>query len=217
MTETITDLYDRMTILPNIRDHMLRVAGVAALIMDRWAGPGVDRNRVLRVCLTHDLGNIVKCHFDNPQQFKLLGDEVYRRDYWKDIQKSYLDRFGRDDEQANQALALEAGMSAPELDLLREMDFRYEPETVASHDYARKIIAYADRRVGPFGVVTLQGRIDDARERYGRNTLLDSMEWVTNVFRLEEQIFRFCRLYPDDIHDNSVAPYIEKLRNFTWC
>lgn len=40
--------------------HMLRVAACSNLIIDNWNGQKLDKEAIIRVCLLHDMGNMVK-------------------------------------------------------------------------------------------------------------------------------------------------------------
>lgn len=39
---------------------MLRVATCSNLIIDNWSGSEINEQSIIRVCLLHDMGNIVK-------------------------------------------------------------------------------------------------------------------------------------------------------------
>ena len=45
--------------------HMLRVVACSYLIIDNWNGPEIDKEAIIRVCLLHDMGNIVKIPEDD--------------------------------------------------------------------------------------------------------------------------------------------------------
>lgn len=60
---SISKIYDRFNILPNLRMHMHRTAAVAEIICDNWKGPQINKDTVVAVSLIHDLGNIAKMNF----------------------------------------------------------------------------------------------------------------------------------------------------------
>ena len=56
----ILDIYNKYHLPENLQMHMLRVAACSNLIIDNWAGDELDKSAIIRVCLLHDMGNIVK-------------------------------------------------------------------------------------------------------------------------------------------------------------
>ena len=55
--------------------HMLRVVACSYLIIDNWNGPEIDKEAIIRVCLLHDMGNIVKI----PEDFSKDGNFIKTR------------------------------------------------------------------------------------------------------------------------------------------
>lgn len=56
----IMDIYNKYHLPENLQIHMLRVAACSNLIIDYWNGPYIDKQAIIRVCLLHDMGNMVK-------------------------------------------------------------------------------------------------------------------------------------------------------------
>lgn len=56
----ILEIYNKYYLPENLQMHMLRVAACSNLIIDNWSGPEIDKEAIIRVCLLHDMGNIVK-------------------------------------------------------------------------------------------------------------------------------------------------------------
>jgi len=60
---TIQQIYDHYDIMPSLQLHMLRVTAVAAMIVESFNQP-LDKNNIIKACLLHDMGNIVKFDFN---------------------------------------------------------------------------------------------------------------------------------------------------------
>ena len=76
----ITEIYDEYKIMPNLREHMFRVAGVASLICDNLE-ESLSKKEIISACLLHDLGNIVK--FDLESTAKLFSVSEKDLKYWQ--------------------------------------------------------------------------------------------------------------------------------------
>ncbi len=205
---TVSQIYQHHGVLLQLQFHMLRVAGVAELILQNWSGPPVDRNPIIRVLLLHDIGNLVKMPSD-PSESSLTAR----------VRAEYQAQYGNDDHVVSLAIARGLGLSDGELSLMEGKVFVKNPETAQSNDYARKIGAYADQRVAPDGVVSLESRLQEAQTRY-RNKPGSSMnnarteEFIRLAGEIEEQVMCYCALSPQDITEEVVAPLVEWLSGF---
>lgn len=89
-----------------------------------------------------------------------------------------------------------------------------------SDSYERKICAYCDQRVAPDGVVSIKDRLEDAKMRYKNKPLSvwSNEEKANHLIEcsldIEKQIMKYCKLSPEDINDESIKTYIEKLKNY---
>jgi hypothetical protein len=143
-------VYDRYSVPAGLRAHMLRVAGVATIILDHWQGSSVDRGSLIRVLLLHDIGNVVK--MDDPGVAA--------------VRLRYEQRYGADDHQVSLDIGREIGLSDAELDLMSRKVFLRNDQTRDGPDCAAKIGAYADQRVAPSGVLPLLERLAEGVARY---------------------------------------------------
>ncbi len=217
MPERVIDLYRRYEVPPNLQRHLLRVAAVAELVLERWRGPALARDRIVRVLLLHDIGNIVKADYVALPQ--LLEEEQPRVAHWLEVQRRYHARFARDERLATHTIAREVGLGAEELELLARMDFMRNDETAASDDYHAKLAAYADQRVGPFGILSLEARLAEAKQRYRADpsafmASARASALIAHAHEIETQVFECCAIEPHEIHDEAAAPVIEALRSF---
>lgn len=190
----------------------MRVASVAWQICDLFAEK-LDTEIVVQACLLHDMGNIIKSNFNVfPDFVKPEGVE-----YWEKIKSMFVEHYGNDDHNAHLQIAKELGVSDRVLNCIDAVGFKHWSKTYNEGDWYEKIVAYADSRVAPYGVVLLEERLEEANSRYpsvGFNGI-DDREIVYNFMReIEREIFSKCSLKPEDITDESIKPYLEKLKDF---
>ena len=212
---SIRQIFERFRIIKNLQEHMLRVAAVGQLICDNWNGPRIDKNDIIAALLIHDLGNIVKIDFDDKAELKLMGNEKKRIDFWKQVKKETTDKYGLDDHIVSKKMSEELGVSKRLKFILKNKDFNNNEATVNSNDWEVKIASYADQRIGPLGVLSLEDRFKDLKERYAHrenknvnNPRIDI--FIDCAFEIEKQVLNNTILGPKDINDESIKKYFEK-------
>ena len=205
----ILEIYNKYHIPENLQMHMLRVAACGNIIMDNWIGPEIDKKAVTRVCLLHDMGNIVKI----PEDFS--DDEGFQK-----TRKKYFDIFGTNDHEINMEIGKIEGLTKKELEILDGKRSRKNEQTLKSDCYEIKLCAYCDQRVAPNGVESLQERLEDVKKRYKNKPLsVWSNEEKANhliecALGIEKQVMEYCTIKPEEINDSSIAQYIQKLKEY---
>jgi hypothetical protein len=217
MPKPAIEVYQDLGIPPNLQRHMLRVAGIAEWIAERWAGPHLNLDLLRRVLLLHDVGNIVKG--DYIKRPELLEEEAHNAPHWVRVQEKYIERYGTDDHVVSRVLAAAVGLTPDELNFMDAKIFIRNDETAMSHDYNLKVAAYADQRVAPFGVLPLETRLREAQQRY-RDVPGSSMNNPRTEFlilcavRIEAQIAAYSRESLSELTDQAIQPYIDSLMNY---
>ena len=80
MAKNILEIYKEHNVMPNLQEHMLRVAAVASLICDNCTEK-LNKEDIITACLLHDIGNIVQFQLSYFPEFnKPQGIE-----YWQGI------------------------------------------------------------------------------------------------------------------------------------
>lgn len=205
----IIKIYEKYYIPENLQMHMLRVAACSNLILDNWNGPKIDKKAIIRVSLLHDMGNIVKI----PEDFTNDTNFVKTR-------KKYFEKYGTNDHEINLEIGKQEGLTEKEITILDGKRSRKNEETLSSNSYKRKICAYCDQRVAPDGVVGIKERLEDAKIRYKDKPLsVWSNEEKANYLiecslGIEKQIMQYCNIKPEDINDESIKDYIERLKQY---
>jgi len=174
----IVEIYRKFGIPPNLQQHMIWVAGVAEFITDHWKGGQIDKNRLIKASLVHDLGNIVKFNFDKYPEF--LGEEIKNIEFWKQKQSEIISKYGSDDHLVTQKMLNEIGLDNKSIEVISAKSFANAVETLNSNDWYLKILLYSDMRVLPFGICTLEERLEDIMKRmpqyYSRPDIKDLLD-----------------------------------------
>lgn len=210
---TISEIYDRFLILPNLRMHMFRVASVAEILCDNWHGT-INKKDIVAACLMHDIGNIVK--FDLMERdAPLLGKEVKRLDYWRKAKTDTMRKYGSTDHEATHNMMVELGVSGRVLSLVDHMIDVLREESV--DDYELMLCNYADDRVGPGGVMSISERFTDFANRYSKSDSKENkakgivVESLTGrALNLEKRLFLHIGITPEHINDKNIKPYLDR-------
>lgn len=208
----ISEIYEEYKIMPNLQEHMYRVAGAASLICDNF-NETLQKREIISACLLHDMGNIVKFKLDRFPEF-LKPDGL---NYWRKIQNSYLKKYGDKQHNATSKIIKEIGISGAVFDLAEHVGFSMAEENLKSDSFARKICAYADMRVAIWGITSLKERLDDLGERYFKDSTIDNPRagFIHECFfEIEKQIFAKCKIKPEYITNETIAPIVLELKNF---
>lgn len=197
--------------MPTLQDHQLRVASVASMICDSL--PGVNKEAVVTACLYHDMGNIIKfdlSYFPEFVQPEGLG-------YWEGVKQEYIKKYGTDEHVATKEIADAINMTFDAKDCLDGIGFSKVVERVQDPSFEHKICCYADQRVGPHGVLSIEERLQEGRKRYAGRTdkviASERFETLASALQeLERQIFENSLISPDEISDEGIEPIISKLK-----
>ncbi len=205
----IIEIYKKYHLPENLQMHMLRVAACSNLIIDNWNGKEIDKELVIRVCLLHDMGNMVKI----PEDFSK--DEEFLN-----IRKKYFDKYGINDHEINLEIGKQEGLTEKEIIILDGKRSRKNEETLKSDSYEIKICAYCDQRVAPDGVVGIKERLEDAKIRYKDKPLSvwSNEEKANHLIEcslgIEKQIMEYCDIKPEDINDDNIKKYMKQLEMY---
>ena len=211
---TITQIYERYRLMPNLQLHQLRVAGVAKVITDN-STETINKTAIISACLLHDMGNIIK--FD----LELFPDflEPAGLEYWQQIQEEFLDTYGKNEHHATMQIAEEIGASPETLHLIDQIGFAKAQQNYESDSLATKICAYSDMRVTPQGIVPLQRRLDDLEQRYYQRYPSDEDKEKRQQSRqylqkIEEQIFTRSQITSEYVTDQTVEAELAVLKQW---
>jgi 5'-deoxynucleotidase YfbR-like HD superfamily hydrolase len=205
----ISEIYEKFNIPPNLQEHMIRVARVANFILDHWKGEQLDRNKIIKVVLLHDLGNVVKFDLDKYPEF--LGNEKPRLEYWKKIQKKTIEKYGPDDHTATSKMLKEIGVNEEIIDTISQKSFGNAIETEKSNNRTLKILVYSDFRAGPFGLMPLKERLKEALPRLEKYKYLPHLDkLIQSAEAIEKQIQANLDINVSEITEDRIKTNVEK-------
>jgi hypothetical protein len=211
----ILQIYKDYKITQTLQLHQLRVAAVAQQVCDNLT-VSVDTEIVITACLIHDMGNILKFVFTAPDEWFAPEGKVY----WQQVQKEMAKKYKTTNEhELSLMIAKELKVKDQVLTCIESIDFGKTLQTVSGPTIEPKICDYADLRVNPYGVVSLDRRLDEGNKRYKKRPNY----WLTDDIRdkivqachdNEDYLFSVSKIKPTDITDESVAPIIEQLKSY---
>jgi hypothetical protein len=214
MAKMISEIYTEYKIMPNLQEHMLRVAAVASIICDNF-DEFLPKNDIITACLLHDMGNIIKSNLEILPEFL----EPEGRDYWQKVKNEYIGKYGEDEHKATLEIMRELGAPSEIIELVDKIGFSLLCEHRDADNLIHKIISYSDGRVDPYGIVSYDERMEEAKKRYQNNkdnkrTEEERLKSVACGEEIEKQIFSKCKIKPEDINNETVAPVILSLKEF---
>lgn len=161
---TVEKIYKRLGIPPNLQRHMLLVTKIALFICKHWKGGEINPQELKKLCLLHDVGNIVK--FQIKQYPQYLEEEQERADYWIGRQSQTIAKYGSDDNIATSKMLQELGINSELIQLIKDKEYG---NTIAIKDgtnWTLKVMLYSDLRVAPTGLQSLENRLTEVMNRY---------------------------------------------------
>ena len=210
----IGDIYKDYKIMPNLAMPQLRVAAVAMRICDSL-DIEISKDEIIKACLFHDMGNIIKFDLDHfPEWNNPEGTE-----YWQGIKNDYISKYGNNEHKASLQIAKELGLSSNIIGLIDCVDSSSIEIIRKEDNFAKKICIYSDNRVTPHGIVSTEERSLEAKERYKDHPHAFDEEsrqfFNENLNLIEEQIFSHSNIKPEDIDDLSIEKCLLELQDFS--
>ncbi len=197
----VNEIYKKYNINKGLQEHMLRVAAVSKLICDNF-DTDLDKENVVNACLLHDMANLIKSKLDSaPELFEPEGIE-----YWEGVKNEMISKYGNNVHEATSKIVSEVTNEEKINILVSEMAFDAIKEIAEKGKVEVKIALYSDMRVGMYGIISLDERFDDIKERYvprGRFSAEEIEARREAAKRIEDKIFTHCKIKPEDINDES--------------
>ncbi len=214
----ISEIYHNYKIPPQLQLHQLQVAGVAKIILENLDEKlEIDSDTVITACLIHDMGNIIK--FDLSLYPEHLEPEGL--DFWLDVQKEFIKKYGEDEHRATFKIAQEIGVPEQVLHIIANLGFSNALNIIASDNLELKIATYADQRVNFGEIVDMRQRHIKSRERYlKRRNYQNNLDKGVDEFgklsdswrKIENEIFGHSLIKPEEISIERVSLLISKLK-----
>jgi hypothetical protein len=162
------------------------------------------------------MGNIIKFKLDRFPEFL----EPHGLTYWQEVQNEYLSKYGKNEHVATEAICHELGVSSEVLHCVAQVGFTRVHEHITDDTREACVVNYADMRVGPRGVISLNDRIADGYARYGNKhdgKELSDEQYMHLVayHHFTEAALLPGKVRPEAITDMYIAPIVEELKHFT--
>ncbi len=212
---TIADIYKEYRTPPWLQAHQLRVAAVGKFVAEN-CGLALDEHSVISACLLHDIGAIVK--FDLSDQAAALND-LYPPDqleYWRGVQADFRAQYGEIEHPATDAILAEIGVPNVVREIVHNTGFKNVRRMLDARDMNVLTVQYADMRVGPYGIVSLDERLADVKVRYA--VTLQNAGWfdrfdenIANAHETEDMLFAAARARPEECTDESSSNVMQTL------
>lgn len=205
----IIEIYKKYYIPENLQMHMLRVAACGNLILDNWTGNEINKQSIIRILLMHDMGNIIKITPDQTNDMEFL---KYRQQWIK--------QYGENDHLINDIIAKQEGITEIEINIMDEKILSNNEKTAKNNSFEVKVCAYCDQRVTPTGVAPIKERLEELKQRHqkkGKGSMANEEKaerLIKSAIEIERQIMQHCSIKPEDINNETISSYVEKLREF---
>ena len=203
---TYSKIYETMNTFPFIQLHQLRVAKVAKQI-STMLSQEIDIEKIISGALLHDIGNIVKINFDSSLAKESLRFDEHDAEYWNKIKEEQIEEFGEYSHIATENILKKLEIDESVITLINFSSWKHITEIIEGKNWNAKVLAYADYRVMPHGVSSLNERLNDLTKRYSGNDKEadDEAKKIHEMyFELEKQLIE-AGLKPEEITDESIA------------
>ncbi len=213
----ITEIYEEYKIQPTLEEHMLRVSGVTKWILDNWRGVELDKNKILTVALLHDMGNILKFDFSPEVSPFIYTDE--ERKYWEEIKKEYQEKYGNQVHEATKKIVEELELPVEISEKVGGLGFRQSEKFLENMDYISMIVQYADMRVTPHTITSIDERLKDFYRRYEKRSDFEILfqereDSRLALYEIQKIILKNTNENLLEISDKIIQPLVEELKNF---
>lgn len=213
----IKDIYEQYSIPPILQKHMYSVAALGQLIANavKKSRSDVDVDEVVQGLLVHDMGNIVK--FDLTKNDFFTHEEL---PHWQALQKEYIEKYSANDHEATLNILKELGVKKNIINLIAYTSSTETALAMLEKDINFAIMFYADFRVGPNGLLSLDARIDDLLVRYKNRTEhywsnKERAEKMRDVMKeYEIKLSDFASLAVDQIRDEDLTSSLQLLSSY---
>jgi hypothetical protein len=213
----ISTIYQSYQIMPNLQAHMFRVAAVAKIILSHLREPlsAEETHHIISACLLHDMGNIVKFNLNYFPEFL----EPQGLVYWKGVQNKFLEKYGREQHNIHHKIAEELRVHQRTLQLIDAVGAWKACENKTSDDIGRKICAYSDMRVEPYGITSLNSRLTDLKNRHIKSAHAENEHEYKSahvcLFEIEKELFSLTDISPGEITEENAASIIALLAEYS--
>lgn len=203
----VKKIYEIYLIPLNLQIHMLNVAALAEIILNNWIGKEVDKEVIIQACIFHDMAKPITFKISKQAQFGFSLKEISKL---KRLQKQLKTDYGSNEHIATIKICKEIGLSSTTLKHIDNLKWDNIPRLLKENKIESLIPIYCDMRIGPKGILLLNERLKELKERVGTEDYEDN---VRNGNALENLINQNIRIDINSITKNEINKCLNNLLN----
>jgi hypothetical protein len=203
----VNQAYSEYMVPKTLQEHMLRVASLAEILLKHWTGIAIDKKAIVLACTLHDIAKPMNFDLAKQAKFGMSQEDIGKLGKLQNRLKS---DYGNDEHHATVKICEKIGLSSTSVKLVDNLEWKFIPRLLQNNDLASLIPIYCDMRIGPKGILTLEKRLLELKERVGGD---EYWENVKNGKLLEKQIKESISIEVNSITDNQINKRFEELRN----
>lgn len=205
---SVHDAYEHFQTPQNLREHLLRVASFADILLDAWTGAALDRQAIIIACALHDIAKPIQFNLDKQEQFGLSEEESIKLMH---LQNEMKDAYGLDEHRATLAMCREIGCNEKVLQLIDDLEWYNVPKLLEQNATSSLIPIYCDMRIGLNGIAPLAVRLAEIAER--SKTFIEANQgYKENGYALEKEISKGVSLDVNTISDKQINEQFAKIQ-----
>lgn len=195
----VIQIYQQYQIPQNLQLHMLRVAAVGKIICDHITSQAIDADLIIKTLLLHDMGNIIKFNFNNTSMFS--PEDREKVESYQKTQAEFMRKYGNDADVATIQIIKEITSDERIVELCKNCHGEMAHKYVNGEFWNERICYYADMRIGLHGILSVDERFDDLKQRYPHE--LEKLERYHKACKIiETRIQAICELDLQSINDS---------------
>ncbi len=207
---TFNDFCIEYTILPNLKKHLLDVAAITYLISNNWIGNETPflTPEAIKAALLHDVGNMAKSKTSSVSEYLHVSPEELK--IWQAKLEQFHQKYGTDDHKVTDMLLNKLNVDTKIREAIQKKSFGNIITNYKGEDWLVKLISYADLRINPEGIVSVQERLDYIKDRYPKySERVDFNEMCKAALNLEKKIQHLTSLDLNSINEDALDSVIK--------
>jgi hypothetical protein len=205
------DVYDVLGLPTGLRAHMAATVAVVRLIGAQGRPELAPLVHEVELAMAlHDVGNAVKFDGDDSAAAAMLREPLKTLPRWRLYAQFMRERYGGDDHHATEVILTELKVRDDLVALISRKSSRRLPEILSRGVPAEMLSLYADMRVAPEGIVSLEQRYKEANARYANSERV-GLGGSVGLAQLEELQHAVCDEFgstPDVVTSSGVEAII---------
>lgn len=182
-----------------LQNHMLGVASLAKILLEHWTGQPLHIDEIIKACTIHDIAKPMIFDLSKQKQYGISDDEIHKLELFQTELKQ---KFGEHEHTATIGICKEIGCSEEIVTYVDHLEWEYIPRWLETQDWASLIPIYADMKMGPKGIMPLDERLAEIKNRVGND---DAEEDEKNGKLLEKTLNEFVSLDIPSITNEQVT------------